>query len=94
VKKTALSRYQDGSIYYQYIVHNSLRSKCYLSSFCVNKGVVTDVLYVINNKSHQLKNLLIALDRPEIDISATSNYLELANLFTDDDAILIEMAIC
>lgn len=98
VKKTSLSRYQDGSVYYQYIVQNTLRSKCYLSSFCVNKGVVTDVLYVVNNKSHQLKNLLIALGRPEIDISATSNYLELvsslANLFTDDEAIIIEMALC
>ena len=94
VKKTSLSRYHDGSIYYQHIVHNSLRSKCYLSSFCVNKGVITDVLYVINNKSHQLKNLLIALGRPEIDISAVKNYLELANLFTDDESIIIEMALC
>lgn len=94
VKKTALSRYNNGSIYYQFIVHNSLRSKCYLSSFCVNKGVITDVLYSVNNKSYLLPKLLMALGRPEVDISAISNYLELVNLFTNDDALIIEMALC
>lgn len=94
VKKTSLSRYNDGSIYYQFIVHNSLRSKCYLSSFCINKGVIKDVLYSINNKSHQLNKLLTALGRPLIDESAVSNYLELANLFTDDESLIIEMALC
>jgi hypothetical protein len=94
VKKTSLSRYNDGTIYYQFVVHNSLHSKCYLSSFCLNKGVIKDVLYFINNKCYPLNKLLNALGRPEIDVSAESDYLKLVNLFTDDDAILIEMAMC
>jgi hypothetical protein len=94
VKKTSLSRYNDGSIYYQFIVHNSLHLKCYLSSFCLNKGVIQDVLYFVHNKCYPLNKLLNALGRPEIEVSAVSNYLDLVNLFTNDEAIIIEMALC
>lgn len=94
VKKISLTRHTDGVVYYHFVVHNSLKSRCFLSSFYTKNGKISEVYYTIDKNNYHLNDVLTVLGRPRMDVSAENNYLNLVNLISEEESLIVEMALC
>lgn len=77
-----------------FMIHNTLRSSCHLNWLIVNNGVITEAIYLLNNKTYHLNILLKTLGKDEIDLSSVKDYIKLTNLFTPEEVVIAEMALC
>jgi len=79
---------------WQLMIHNTLRSSCHLNWVIVSNGVITEAVYLLNDKTYHLNVLLKTLGKDEIDLSSVKDYINLTNLFTPEEAVIAEMALC
>lgn len=94
IKTKRIMSIHQGTIHYQMTIHNSLHSKCYLEWIMMVNGRITVANYVMKGKGYSVNKMRNALGQDEIDLSLVNDYHELVNLFTDDEATLIEIALC
>lgn len=80
--------------HWQLTVQNTLRSNCYLNWLMVHNGVITEAVYSLNNKTYHLNILLKSLGKDEIELSLVKDYINLTNLFTPEEVVIAEMALC
>lgn len=94
IKKTVLTRLNDGTIYYRYGIGKNYDKKCYMDSFLEENGVITRVMYMLKDDVYELNVLLNAMGKPNKESIKVEDYLTLVDLFSDDDALVLEMALC
>lgn len=94
VKKTVLTRFNDGTIYHSYGIQKSHDKKCYMDSFYEENGIITKAMYILENNVYELNTLLNAMGQPKKELIKFEDYLTLVDLFSNEDALILEMALC
>lgn len=94
LKRTIFREISHNKVINHLKIHNSLKLNCYLYNVVTVNGVITEAIYFLNNNCYDVNKLNKLIGRNEIVISDVEDYLDVANLFNQDDALLLQMALC